>query len=177
MAASILSFGAGPFNRKGVYPMTTSKEVSSQISQATQMARQAVNTNSSQGYRNLATAFQKLDMLAREAFQAKLKGRYRPILSKLEGGLALDAEDVETIKLLIVGEADSYLQSENDLSSWQQEIDRLLSQAQQLEKDNLEDMETLLKLRAICQEAMRAVPDLVYYYEQLAVCRREKVYI
>ena len=147
--------------------MTNSKEVSSQINHAALIAKQAVNTNSSQAYRNLANAFQKLDMMAREAFQAKLKGRYRPILSKLEGGLALDAEDVETIKMLLVGEADSYLQHENDLSSWQLEVDRLLTKAQQLEQDNLEDMETLLKLRAVCQEAMRAVPDLVYYYEQL----------
>ena len=152
--------------------MPTSQEVSTQINQTTRLGQQAMTNSSSQAYRNLSGAIQKLEAAAREAFQAKLQNRYRPILQKLEDGQPLSGDELKTVKLLIVGEANYYLEHENDLSNWQQELQRLLAEVEKLCQGNLEDIETLMQVRALCQEAMRAVPDLVYYYEQEERVRR-----
>lgn len=146
--------------------MTTLAEVSAKINEITAAAEQFFTDDNSQGYENLDNSMRALEGMAREAFQAKLKAYYKPIVDKLESGIDLTKSDYELIQLLIVGEAKYYVQHENDLENWKNEIKRLLNEMQKIEADTLDDMDNLLYLQALCHDAMRVVPDLAYYHRE-----------
>lgn len=119
-----------------------------------------------QNYETLSGDIQTLEGLAREAFQARLDELLRPMLAKLENDDPLTAAELDMLKLVMVGEAQYYVKSENDVASWQAEAQRLIGAMQAMLSSDLNDIDTLLKVQALCREAMRPVPDLAFYFRQ-----------
>lgn len=152
--------------------MATPHEVSTKISEVLDIAQRAAEVDLSQGYESLNAGMKKLEAIAREAFQAKLKLKYRTILRKLENGRSLSQEELKVVKFLIVGEAKYYLHHENDLENWKNEVQRLLSEIEKLQNGDLDNVNTLMHLRALCHDAMRVVPDLAFYYHQYERVKR-----
>jgi hypothetical protein len=105
----------------------------------------------------------ELEALSREGFQSKID--FASLLPKLEKAKPLTPTDLKTLELLLVGDAESYLKYETELDEWRQECRRILAEIASLRSSNL-DIDGFLRLRALCREAQRVLPDLFFYYEQ-----------
>lgn len=146
--------------------MTNSRDVEARINQVLDAAERVSATESEMGYEQLQTSIYDLEASAREVFQAQLDDLCQPILAKLEDGVPLTASDKDVLAMLVVGEAKYYLESEDDLENWRREVQRLVAEIRRFQSSDLNQVENLMRLRAYCREAMRVVPDLVYYLRE-----------
>jgi hypothetical protein len=95
-------------------------------------------------------------------------------LSKLEEGEALTAAEQDMLEMMVVGEAKYYVKSENDVENWTNEVKRLVEAIEGLAASGLDDIDALMRLRALCREAQRVVPDLAFYYREQDRVRKFK---
>jgi hypothetical protein len=146
--------------------MSTSQQVSTKAREIVESAGRAFASEHPTSYRAFDQKIRELEALAREAFQAKLKGDYRTIVDKLEQGQPLSGEDHELLKLLIVGEANYYLKYENDLQHWQAELKRLTEEIERLVSTGLNDVDSLLHVQALCRDARAVLPDIIFYLQE-----------
>jgi hypothetical protein len=138
------------------------ERVKSGIPKAIQLATACNASETSENYELLEEQIDQLEADAREAFQAKLD--CRSLLAKLGAGKPLAAEDLKTLELLIVGDAESYLKYESETEEWKAQLKRVLDQIRALETSGL-DTDTLMQLRALCREAHESIADLVFYFD------------
>lgn len=146
--------------------MANLQEVKAAINTTFTRAQTSLTDNTSHAYNQLQVEVRRLEGLTREAFQAKLKAAYQPLVVKLQKGQALSKSDQELLKLLIVGEAKYYTEHENDLENWKTEIERLMVEIHTIENDSLDDIDNLLHLRALCRDAMGILPELIFYHQE-----------
>ncbi|RME74541.1 MAG: hypothetical protein D6784_09710 [Chloroflexi bacterium] len=146
--------------------MKTVSEVEAVLSGLLTSAERALNSTSSQNYQTLDQNFRLLEATAREAFQERLKHALRSVIDKLENGRPLSDTDRAALELAVVGEARFYVQSENDVENWRQEIARLIEAVRQVQEAGLDEVEALLQLQALCRQARRVTPDLVFFYTE-----------
>ena len=146
--------------------MATAQDVATQINQTVTTANQAVDAATEESYEALGNDIQQLEAAAREAFQAKLAELFWPVLTKLEEGEALTAAEQDMLEMMVVGEAKYYVKSENDVENWTGEVKRLLEAIEDLAAAGLDDIDALMRVRALCREAQRVVPDLAFYYRE-----------
>lgn len=146
--------------------MATVESVTKQIETAVALQARTFESNTSTGYDALNSEFKRLEALAREAFHDKMKDSLQPILKKLDGGQYLTDAEQNMVKLMIVGEAKYYIQSENDVAHWQADIERVVRNLQELKDANLDDIDALLKVQALCREVHRVAPDLAFFFRE-----------
>lgn len=138
------------------------ERVQSGISKSLELATRCAASESSQNYELLEEGIDRLEADAREAFQAKLD--CRSLLSKLIAVKPLTENDLKTLELLIVGDAESYLKYESEIGEWKAQLKRALDQIRALQTTAF-DTNTLMQLRALCREAHESIADLVFYYD------------
>jgi hypothetical protein len=146
--------------------MVTSKNVEAKIDELLKRAEHALKSETEANYQEFQGQIYDLEGLAREAFQAKLEDLYWPILAKLEEGKALTTAEQDVLEMLMVGEAKYYLRYENDVNLWKNELRRLLEEIKKQQAAGLDEIDSLMRLRALCREAMRVVPDLANYFRE-----------
>ena len=146
--------------------MATAQDVANQLHQVIDTANRAVSAATDESYEALGNEIQQLEAAAREAFQTKLDELFWPVLAKLEEGEALTAADQDMLEMMVVGEAKYYVKSENDVENWTNEVKRLVEAIQALATGGLDDIDALMRVRALCREAQRVVPDLAFYYRE-----------
>jgi hypothetical protein len=108
-----------------------------------------------------------MDALARETFQASLRDTYAHIAEKLEGGRPLTDEEEKAVELLIVGDAKYYTEAENNVADWKREIGRLIENMQKVGSVSDNPLEQVMRLRALCRDAMSVLPDLMHYVAEM----------
>ncbi len=146
--------------------MATAQDVAAQINQMVNAANEALGAADSERYEALGNDIQQLEAAAREAFQAKLNELFWPVVAKLEEGQALTAAEQDMLEMMVVGEAKYYVKSENDVENWIGEVKRLVGAIEDLAAKGLDDIDALMRIRALCREAQRVVPDLAFYYRE-----------
>lgn len=146
--------------------MPTSQQVSAKIDNLLDISSQTLKQESEAHYQQLQTEVAELEALAREVFQARLEGFYLSIVQKLEDGQALTTAEHDILEMLVVGEARYYLQAENEVDHWHSELKRLLEELRKQQIAGLDEIDSLMKVRALCREAMRVTPDLAYYFRE-----------
>lgn len=146
--------------------MPTSQEVNVKIDTLLGVSSQTLKQESDAHYQQLQTEIAELEALAREAFQTRLEGLYLSIIQKLEDGQALTTAEHDILEMLVVGEARYYLRVENEVEHWRSELKRLLEELKKQQIAGLDEIDSLMKVRALCREAMRVVPDLAYYFRE-----------
>ena len=85
--------------------------------------------------------------------------------------MPLSEGDQDVLRLLLIGEAEYYLEHEDDAETWRSEVQRLLDEFSMLQ-NGLGEVDNLMRLRAFCREAMRVLPDLAYYFREQERVRR-----
>ena len=148
--------------------MSASPDVESKINQLLEAARLSFKEETEANYLQYQTLMAEVEAAAREAFQAKLSGMYFSILARLEEGHALTAAEHNILELLIIGEAKYYLQSEQQLDQWRGQLQQLLEEIEKQRAAGLDEIDGLMRLRALCREAQRVLPDMVYYFHERA---------
>jgi len=137
--------------------------ISATIQKTLELASRSTQLETSDSYGALGDQVEELEGQARQAFLAKMG--ISALLPKLKTGKPLTPEDLKTLELLIVGDAEYFLKYENDLEQWKSEIRKLLAEISNLQSSDL-DVDGLMHLRALCAEVGRVLPDVVYYLNQ-----------
>jgi hypothetical protein len=140
--------------------------VSDSINETVSRARQCLVNENSEEYEALDTLFRRLEVIAREVFQDKLRGDYQSLVEKLEKGLVLTADEQNTLELLIIGVARTYLQMESDFPTWKTKVDQLARELEALEASGFDSADALLRLQSICLEAKTVLPELTNYLRE-----------
>lgn len=141
--------------------------VVAKLKETLEAAARAFESKASTAYDTFDWNVRELEVLAREDFQAKLGHAYLIILNKLEKGEPLTSQEWEMVNLLVIGEAKYYLQHENDFENWQAEIKRLVNEMEQVESSTgLDDVDSLLRMRALCRDARGVLSSITYYLQE-----------
>lgn len=138
------------------------ERIKSGIQKSVELASRCNASASSEDYEFLEEQVDQIEADAREAFQAKLD--CRSLLSKLTAAKPLSADDLKTLELLIVGDAESYLKYESEVDEWKAQLKRVLDQIGVLQSSTFGG-ENLMQLRTFCCEAHEAIADLVFYFD------------
>ena len=102
---------------------------------------------------------------AREEMQKATSEKIKAIISKMLGDSILSSQDIEYIRMWIVGDADGYTAMENDYESWLLEYDRLIQVLSSYSNKSCSS-EELLKLQGILEDALRLAADIGNYLEK-----------
>jgi hypothetical protein len=143
--------------------MSDVSDIKGAIDKALQRASRCVEEETSENYEVLEDLIEEIEGQAREAFESRMDAA--SLLQKLKNAKPLDSHDMKTLEMLIVGDAEYYLKYETELDSWRQEAKRILAEIDSLKSADL-DVDGLMHLRALCREARRVLPDLVFYFDQ-----------
>lgn len=143
--------------------MADYQEVTAKISEALNTAEQCSTTETLENFNFLGEQLNELESLAGRSVRSQV--RYQPLLTKLEKGSPLTAEELKTLRSLIVGDADAYLKYDDDFIQSKNKLSNVLDQIKRLQSRDL-DLETLMHLRVLCREAFSAVAPTVHYLEQ-----------
>ena len=132
------------------------------IQQTLDLASRCTRAETSDNYGALSDQVEELEGQAREAFQSKMD--FAGLLPKLKSGNPLTPSDLRTLELLIVGDAESYVEDEPEVEHWKSELQRVLGEIGKLQPAAF-DVDGLMHLRALCREAREALADLVFYFD------------
>jgi hypothetical protein len=147
----------------GGAPVAGNLDVSTRVQEMLAAATHCFEAESSDGYAALTEQLDELETAARETVQGHAD--YRSMLTKLDRGAPLGADELRTLKLLIVGDADSYVKYDDEFDRWKTELKRVLEQIRGLKASD-GDAEALMHLRALCREASSVLVPTAYYMEQ-----------
>jgi hypothetical protein len=140
--------------------------VSDSIQETVARARQCLAHENSEAYEALDSLFRRLEVVAREVLQDKLRGDYQGLVEKLEKGRVLTADEQSTLELLIIGVARTYLQMEPDFPTWKIKVDGLARELEALQASGVESADALLRVQGICLEAKAVLPELTNYLRE-----------
>lgn len=143
--------------------MSDITDVKSAVDKALQRASRCDADETSENYEVLENLIEDIETHARESFQSKMD--VASLLPKLKNARPLLPAELKTLELLIVGDAEYFLKYETDLNDWKREAKRILTEIASVSSVEL-DVDGLLHLRALCREARRVLPDLVFYFDQ-----------
>jgi hypothetical protein len=138
-------------------------QVNETIQKTLDLASRCAQAETSHNYGALDDQVEALEDQAREIFQSKMN--IASLLPKLKAKKPLTPDDLKTLELLIVGDAEYFLKYETDFDQWKSEIKQLLGEISKLQSPNL-DVDGLMHLRALCDEVRRIVPAVVYYLDK-----------
>jgi hypothetical protein len=101
----------------------------------------------------------------REQIQSDTSTQIETIIKKLESNSEIDDADLRLIRLWIVGDAESYIERENDYKGWLSELNRLYSVIESIKSEEL-DLENMYKLSGTVRDAVRVIGDIIFFKQQ-----------
>jgi hypothetical protein len=146
--------------------VANTQAVQNKVNQIVELTARVQDNETDTNYQQLQGSVSELETMAREASQALLKDKCRPIMTKLENDVPLSEDEQKIVRLLLVGDADYYLESESNLDQWRDDVVRLTGEIGELQSSDLSEVDNLMRLQALCRDAMRVLPDMAYYFRQ-----------
>jgi hypothetical protein len=153
----------GLTGKHGDASLAEQQEVVTKLSEALNTAAQCSAAETVENYSALNEQLWELNSLLGQSLISHV--RYEPLLAKLQAGTMLTADELNTLRSLIVGDADQYLKYDDDFERSKSELLRILKQIRSLQSAPL-DLETLMHLRVLCREASSALGPAMHYLEQ-----------
>lgn len=138
-------------------------EVSAKMAETLTLAAHSLQAEKSEGYESMREQLEELEALARDSFQKHID--YKSLMSKLENGGPLTPDELNTLKLLMVGDADYYMKYDDDFDRNESELKRILDEIHKLQASDL-DVDGLMHLRVLCREACSVAKPTAFYLEQ-----------
>lgn len=124
----------------------------------------AVRQKTVESFETLERQVNQFETFVRELQQARCADDARAAIRRLESNQALTDGDRQTIRSLVVGDAEQYLKQENNLNEWLNELQRLtdlMSHAAGSTSDGAID-----EMRGIVKDAVRLLPNIRSYMEE-----------
>ncbi len=140
--------------------MASNQEFAAKLSEALNTAARCSADETVANYSVLSEQLNELGSLVGQSLQSH--AGYQSLVSKLQNGTPLTADELKTLRSLIVGDADYYLKYDDRSKS---DLGKILDEIRRLQSSEL-DPETLMHLRVLCQEASSALVPAVHYLEQ-----------
>jgi len=136
--------------------------VKAEVKATLELASRCAGAESSDNYGLLEDQVGELEGVAREAFQSQID--FGSLLPKLRQKQPLTSVDLKNLELAIVGDAESYLKYETEFEHWKTEARQLIGEIGTLDSSAME-LDSLMHLRAVCQELRGVLPDIVNYLD------------
>ncbi len=119
-------------------------------------------------YMELESALSGVDSDLRESIQAVTRKAMWKIIVKLRGCEEIGQQELDLIRIWIVGEADAYVHEEHHYNDWLAEFDHLKAEIQKLRTASV-DVEGLEELRGLLTDARgtaRSIANYLNYRER-----------
>ena len=126
--------------------------------------QQAVEALDAEGFYRLSSLFQGLKSEAREKIQEMTSESVKEIIEKLGKGTELTKEEMDLVKLWIIGDAESYSKMENNYEDWLAEFKRLAAVFGEY-ASGPDEIQALFRAQGILEDARRVARDLGGYLE------------
>jgi hypothetical protein len=149
--------------------MAVNQEFAAMLSHALDAAARCAANETSDNYALLGEQLGELETLAKQSLQSNVQ--YQPLVTKLLNGTPLTAEELTTLRLLIVGDADYYLKYDDDFDRSKSELAMILHQIRQLQSSD-PDVSKLMHIGVLCREAATLLAATEHYLEQKERVRR-----
>ncbi len=143
--------------------MADNAEIAGKMSEALNTAAQCSSAETVESYSQLAAQLQELDSLAARSLRSHVVAQ--PILAKLQQGASLTSDELNTLRTLIVGDADQYLKYDDDFEGAKTELKKILDEIQALASPD-SNLDSLMHLRVLCREAASTLGPVLHYLEQ-----------
>lgn len=102
----------------------------------------------------------------REGIQECTKDEMASLLSKLQNNEDITSQEIELIRLWIIGDALSYIKMENNYEEWIQEAQRLVEAVKSISTKELTPR-LMGDLQGITRDATRTLSDITFYKENM----------
>ena len=116
-------------------------------------------------YHKLLAVLSDLEGHMREYVQKTTQDEIKGLLKKLRNGGELTRDELQLMKLWIVGDAAHYTRMENNFDDWTQELKRLVDEINR-RKSAKPDLEAAVELRALLQDGIRLLPNIIYFLQE-----------
>jgi len=130
--------------------MAGPQDVVAQVEDALAAAARCSTDETTQNYEALAQELQDLGEMARLSCEAHID--YRSLVRKLRAGDALSSDEMATLRLLIVGDADYYVKYDEEFGRCKSELAKIVAEIEQLKQSEL-SADALMHLSVLCREA------------------------
>jgi hypothetical protein len=124
-----------------------------------------MNTMTGDAFQQAGNALSTAKNRVREELQEKTSTEMKLIISKLQSSDAMAPQDIDLIKIWIVGDAMGYEKMENNFQDWIAEYKRLETALAQYEIKECSP-EELMEFHGILEDATRLSYDLSNYLEK-----------
>jgi len=125
----------------------------------------ARNNPSNDSFQQVGNTLNNNKNIIREGIQNVTSSEINNIISKLQNDKQLVAEELELIKLWIIGDAESYIKMENNFQDWMEEFKRLETVLIQYEDEDC-SINDLFEIHGVLEDAIRVSYDIANYLEK-----------
>jgi len=125
----------------------------------------ALNNDNENSYLRMSQILDAVSDELREFGQGLTADDMKKLAAKLKGNDPLTTADIEHLRLWIVGDAETYINIENSVQEWKQEVRRLTDEIRIAAVSN-PTIQDIFKLQALIRDTDRVVDDLAYFASQ-----------
>jgi hypothetical protein len=143
--------------------MADNQDVGAKLAETLGLADRCFQAENSEGYEALNEGLEELETAAKKSFESHTD--YKTVLAKLEKGLPLTSDEMNTLKLLMVGDADYYLKYDDDFERSESSLKAIVELIRKMQAGAL-DVDGLMHLRVLCHEASTVARPTAFYLEQ-----------
>jgi len=132
---------------------------------------QALETPDAEEFNRLSSVFQNRKSQIREKIQSMTSKEVKGIVKKLADGEDPTKDEMDLVKLWVVGDAEAYAKMENNFEDWIAEfrwLESLLSE----QEAGTEEVQDLFRVQGILEDASRLAINIGYYLETKERIRR-----
>jgi len=142
--------------------MAGPQDVVAKVGDALAAAARCATDETARNYDSLRQEVQDLGELARRSCEAHVE--YKSLVAKLRAGTALSAEEMTTLRLLLVGDADYYVKYDEEFDRCKNELTKIFSEIERLKQSEFA-ADALMHLSVLCQEASSLLLPTQHYLE------------
>ena len=138
-------------------------EFAAMVSETLATASKCAAGDTVENYSLLRSQLEELDKQVAQVLRAHTG--QQSLIAKLQDGKPLTADEMKTLRSLIIGDADYYLKYDDDFDRSKNDLGKIIDEIRRLKLSG-DEPETLMHLRVLCREAASALVPTLHYLEQ-----------
>jgi soluble cytochrome b562 len=121
--------------------------------------------------RKLYDTLYNMDQALREEMQKNTLEAMKIIIAKLEKGTAPSPEEMQYVRLWLVGDAEAYARKEGDFNAWASELTRLMTEVTRTSAQ-APNAKSMVDMQGTITDALGLIPNMQRYLESLDRVKR-----